>query len=96
MLKSTPAIHDDEGREPLAGEVGVAVVGLGYWGPNLLRVLGDNLDAKVRWICDLDSRAPGQVPPAASGCPGHDPDRARAGRSQRRRGDHRHAGAHAL
>ncbi|MGH2914544.1 MAG: Gfo/Idh/MocA family protein [Solirubrobacteraceae bacterium] len=33
----------------------VAVVGLGYWGPNLLRVLGDNLDVKVRWICDLDS-----------------------------------------
>jgi predicted dehydrogenase len=31
------------------------VVGLGYWGPNLLRVLGDNLDVKVRWICDLDS-----------------------------------------
>jgi predicted dehydrogenase len=37
-----------------AAEVGIAVIGLGYWGPNLLRVLGDNLDAKVRWICDLD------------------------------------------
>ena len=36
-------------------EVGIAVVGLGYWGPNLLRVLGDNLDASVRWICDLES-----------------------------------------
>jgi predicted dehydrogenase len=35
--------------------VGVAVVGLGYWGPNLLRVLSDNLDAEVRWICDLDT-----------------------------------------
>ncbi|MBV9804327.1 MAG: Gfo/Idh/MocA family oxidoreductase [Solirubrobacterales bacterium] len=35
--------------------VGIAVVGLGYWGPNLLRVLGDNLDAEVRWICDLDT-----------------------------------------
>jgi len=34
--------------------VGVAVVGLGYWGPNLLRVLSDNVDAEVRWICDLD------------------------------------------
>jgi len=33
----------------------IAVVGLGYWGPNLLRVLGDNLDAEVRWICDLDT-----------------------------------------
>jgi predicted dehydrogenase len=35
--------------------VGIAVVGLGYWGPNLLRVLGDNLDAEVRWLCDLDT-----------------------------------------
>ncbi|MBV9681000.1 MAG: Gfo/Idh/MocA family oxidoreductase [Solirubrobacterales bacterium] len=35
--------------------VGIAVVGLGYWGPNLLRVLGDNLDAEIRWICDLDT-----------------------------------------
>ena len=30
------------------------MVGLGYWGPNLLRVLADNPDAEVRWICDLD------------------------------------------
>jgi predicted dehydrogenase len=33
---------------------GVAVVGLGYWGPNLLRVLADKSDAQVRWICDVD------------------------------------------
>jgi predicted dehydrogenase len=53
MLKSTVEISDAEhasGDNP----VGVAVVGLGYWGPNLLRVLGDNLDVSVRWICDLD------------------------------------------
>jgi len=53
MLKSTVEISDAEhasGIDP----VGVAVVGLGYWGPNLLRVLGDNLDVSVRWICDLD------------------------------------------
>ena len=53
MLKSTVEISDAEhasGVDP----VGVAVVGLGYWGPNLLRVLGDNLDVSVRWICDLD------------------------------------------
>jgi len=31
------------------------VIGLGYWGPNLLRVLADNQDADVRWICDLDT-----------------------------------------
>jgi predicted dehydrogenase len=32
----------------------VAVVGLGYWGPNLLRVLVEMADVRVRWICDLD------------------------------------------
>jgi predicted dehydrogenase len=32
----------------------VAVVGLGYWGPNLLRVLFDRTDIDVRWICDSD------------------------------------------
>jgi predicted dehydrogenase len=32
----------------------VAVVGLGYWGPNLLRVLAERTDIEVRWICDVD------------------------------------------
>lgn len=32
----------------------VAIVGLGYWGPNLLRVLIERRDVSVRWICDLD------------------------------------------
>ncbi|MFZ0379609.1 MAG: Gfo/Idh/MocA family oxidoreductase, partial [Solirubrobacteraceae bacterium] len=53
MLKSTIQINEQE-QASAAGPVGLAVVGLGYWGPNLLRVLGDNLDATVRWICDLD------------------------------------------
>jgi predicted dehydrogenase len=53
MLKSTVQISEQDDA-PATDEVGVAVVGLGYWGPNLLRVLGDNLDAGVRWICDLD------------------------------------------
>jgi predicted dehydrogenase len=30
------------------------VVGLGYWGPNLLRVLGDDPGVEVTWLCDLD------------------------------------------
>jgi predicted dehydrogenase len=38
----------------------VAVVGLGYWGPNLLRVLGDNVDACVQWMCDLDPERLGE------------------------------------
>ena len=30
------------------------LIGLGYWGPNLLRVLSDMTEAEVAWICDLD------------------------------------------
>jgi predicted dehydrogenase len=32
----------------------VGLVGLGYWGPNLLRVLIDTARARVGWMCDLD------------------------------------------
>src|SRR5947209_2639721 len=32
----------------------VGVVGLGYWGPNVLRVLIDRADVEVGWICDRD------------------------------------------
>jgi len=54
MLQSTVSLMlDDETHA--TRKVDVAVVGLGEWGPNLLRVLGDNLDVQVRWICDLDS-----------------------------------------
>lgn len=35
--------------------VRVGVVGLGYWGPNLLRVLSEQDDVEVAWICDLDA-----------------------------------------
>jgi predicted dehydrogenase len=37
--------------------VRTAVVGLGYWGPNLVRVLNEIPDAEVSWICDLDESA---------------------------------------
>lgn len=48
----------------------VGLVGLGYWGPNLLRVLVDTPGVEVRYICDLDEerlarfgvRYPGAVP----------------------------------
>src|SRR5215510_7576156 len=35
-------------------QVGIAVVGCGYWGPNLIRNFSDNPRAQIRWICDLD------------------------------------------
>jgi predicted dehydrogenase len=33
----------------------VGLIGLGYWGPNLLRVLADLDDVDVKWICDRDA-----------------------------------------
>jgi predicted dehydrogenase len=41
--------------------VGVAVVGAGYWGPNLIRnfLAADEVD--VRWVCDLDEARARQV-----------------------------------
>jgi predicted dehydrogenase len=40
--------------QDVSAKPSVAVVGLGYWGPNLLRVLFDRTDVEVRWICDSD------------------------------------------
>jgi predicted dehydrogenase len=34
--------------------VRVALVGLGYWGPNLLRAAGDLVDLEVTTLCDVD------------------------------------------
>lgn len=34
--------------------IGVAVIGAGYWGPNLLRNFQQNSDFDVRYLCDLD------------------------------------------
>jgi predicted dehydrogenase len=31
----------------------VGLIGLGYWGPNLLRVLAERDDVRLDWICDL-------------------------------------------
>jgi predicted dehydrogenase len=54
MLQPTVSMMFDHETQP-AGRIGVAVVGLGWWGSNLLRVLADSSDMEVRWICDLDS-----------------------------------------
>ncbi len=34
--------------------LGVAVVGAGYWGPNLARGFSNSADCELRWVCDLD------------------------------------------
>jgi predicted dehydrogenase len=35
--------------------IGVAVIGYGYWGPNLVRNLADISDARLLWVCDLQT-----------------------------------------
>jgi predicted dehydrogenase len=53
-LVLTPTSSPNDNRAAgLHGTVGIAVIGLGYWGPNLLRVLNENPDVEIRWICDL-------------------------------------------
>lgn len=43
---------------PHAGPIGVAVVGAGYWGPNLVRNFQGSPAFRLHWLCDLDrSRA---------------------------------------
>jgi predicted dehydrogenase len=51
-VSTTPLHNHLSGRGD--GPAGLAVVGLGYWGPNLLRVLSEMPGAEVRWICDVD------------------------------------------
>lgn len=38
----------------MPGKVGIALIGYGYWGPNLLRNYMEIPGADVRWVCDRD------------------------------------------
>jgi predicted dehydrogenase len=39
--------------DPTARKLSVGVIGLGYWGPNLLRNFHEHAGFEVSWICDL-------------------------------------------
>jgi predicted dehydrogenase len=55
--------------------VRIGVVGLGYWGPNLIRNLNELDDADLRWICDLDEarlHSIGKRYPAVRSTPAYD------------------------
>ena len=41
--------------------IGVAVVGYGYWGPNLVRNFCDTPGARLVAVCDLNSKRLGAV-----------------------------------
>lgn len=45
-MSSSPAISDSP--------IGVAVIGAGYWGPNLVRNFQGSPAFRLRWLCDLD------------------------------------------
>ncbi|MGO9780097.1 MAG: Gfo/Idh/MocA family protein [Streptosporangiaceae bacterium] len=36
-------------------QIGLAVVGAGYWGPNLVRTASATPELHLRWLCDLDT-----------------------------------------
>lgn len=40
-------------KGPALSELQIAVVGCGYWGPNLIRNFSDNKRTAVKWVCDL-------------------------------------------
>ncbi len=95
MLQSTVPLMLNDETHP-ARDVGIAVIGLGAWGPNLLRVLRRRrrregaLDLRRRFV------AFGEVPaPSSRRARDHAP-RAHLGRSECRRRRPRDAGAHAL
>ena len=48
-------MNDSRERTEQAAPIGVAIIGAGYWGPNLLRNFMKNPGADVRWMCDLDA-----------------------------------------
>lgn len=49
------------------GPLGVAVVGAGYWGPNLIRNFARCPETHLRWVVDLDTDRAAQVLGAQSG-----------------------------
>ena len=40
----------------MSDDVGIAVIGAGHWGPNLIRNFHDGRGSRVRWVVDTDSR----------------------------------------
>jgi predicted dehydrogenase len=46
-MTTTPPAHE-------SGRIGLAVVGAGYWGPNLVRNAQATPALRLEWLCDLD------------------------------------------
>lgn len=51
-VSSVSAVNDAD--RPADRRLGVAVIGAGYWGPNLVRNFQASDRFRLRWLCDLD------------------------------------------
>ena len=49
-------MSSSNGTQHAVRTLNMGIVGLGYWGPNLLRVLSEMPAVRVKWICDLDEQ----------------------------------------
>jgi predicted dehydrogenase len=54
MDRRMPETHNGHNGRSHTDQVGVAVIGLGYWGPNIVRALFEIEGARVTHVCDLD------------------------------------------
>jgi len=58
--ESETLVSSNTTQEPKT--IGMAVIGAGYWGPNLVRNISTSASYELRWVCDLDvSRAQSAV-----------------------------------
>jgi predicted dehydrogenase len=57
-------------RTKSSGELVFGLIGLGYWGPNLLRVLMEIPGGEVKWLCDRDQNRLDQLRRRYPGCAG--------------------------
>ena len=71
----------DRFRRDRGRALSAAVVGLGYWGPNVLRGLLEQPAVDVSYICDLDEECLGAFARQSSAREAHDPLQGPAGRS---------------
>src|SRR4051812_48478281 len=61
-MSVTPALPEPDRQIGNVEEpIGIAVVGAGYWGPNLVRNFQASPAFRLRWLCDLDVARPQRV-----------------------------------
>src|SRR5215211_8337299 len=56
-MRTAPSITPTDRSSPLGDVTTVAVVGLGYWGPNIVRNLFELPEARLSYVCDVDPGA---------------------------------------